>query len=210
MKKLSIVAIIFFTGFANLFAQNKISLAFDNGTNISFSDKEIQVQKFSDYLKVTASGYTQLNNKSIKVSVSLSCPKFNFLAGKTNHYKNAENHFLDARADAILSVCIDTITYATDFRSKDSGNVISHVNTTNYEMNAANTSSLQNKNYLIELNAVAGTILKQSSEVLKASEVKSIIISNASFTLINPQPALPKVKSSFIEVTGNTQPASKL
>jgi len=203
MKSISVALLLFIFSMPGLYAQNKISLSFNGLPSLEAKDNNVQIQKFSDYLKITASGETNMNGRAVAFSISLSCPKFNFIDGKENHYQNASNYFLDARADAILSVTIDTATYANVFRSKNPADVISHVSTTHYRFDAKNIST-KNDAYQILLSIAPGTILNQSSETLPAAEVKSITVSNGSITIVNPQPALPKVKSSFIEVTGET------
>jgi hypothetical protein len=78
--------------------------------------------------------------------------------------------------------------------------VRSNVSTTHYGLDATNTTA--NGAYLIQLSVTQGTVLKQSSETLPANEVKSITLSSGNFTLVNPQPVLPKADSAvIIEVT---------
>lgn len=199
MKSISITLLLFIFSMPGLYAQNKISLSFMGLPSLQAEGNSVQIQKFSDYLKITASGTTNLDGRSVSFSIRLSCPKFDFINGKENHYHNASDYFLDARADAILSVTVDTVTYANAFRSKDPADVISHVSTTHYRFDARNIKT-KNDTYRIILTVAAGTVLKQSSETLPAAEVKSIMVSSGSCTVVNPQPALPKVKDSFIEV----------
>lgn len=204
VKRLFVIAVFAFGLHSYLFAQNKVVLSFNGMPSLKAQDGSVQIQKFSDYLKVTASGTASFEGKNVPFSLSLTCPKFNFINGHQNRYHNASNYFLDARADAILSVTIDTLTYGNAYRSKDPTNVISHVSTTDYGIYASNVKAINGQDYLIEVSIVPGTILKQSSETLPAGEVKSITVSKGSFTIVNPQPAQPKVKSSFTEVTGKT------
>lgn len=203
MKSILIILLLFILGVSGIYGQNKITLSFNGLPSLEVGGKGIQIQKFSDYLKIMASGKTDMDGRYVSFSISLSCPKFNFINGNENHYQNASSYFLDARADAILSVTIDTVTFANAFRSKDPAKVISRVSTTHYRFDAHNIKTKDDV-YQIFLSVAAGTVLKQSSEILPATEVRSVTVSNGNFMIVNPQPALPKVKDSFIEVTGKT------
>ena len=182
--------------------QNQLSLTFSELANtIQLIGKDVQVSKFSNTLKIAASGLTQYKGSNVSYRINITLPHYSYNDQETKTYQNEDNHFFDAGKDAAVTITIGNQTFGTLFRFKEKENVLSKIATTDYLINCKNIKDEKGR-YLIQLTFKNGSILQESSELKSKNEEQKLTIADrveSKISIINPQPFPPKVKKHVFQ-----------